>query len=714
MRHLIRCLAVLFGIALLSPYIVQAQVGSWWEDASLLNEPTLVYVGPGFFYQDQEIFVRSGQQAIRFYTEPFGHTRTEVRVDGGAWRVLLEESGVLFTDWPNPPIQTDRVHQVELKVWRDGVPDPVRTFRLVVVPRAERAFRDNSFNTMIMWPGAGGSRTTLDKPVLVVEGIDAENENFQEAYYALGADLFGVGQSRGADVVILDFEDGGQDLKRNAEVVEGGIGYLNSIRTGSKPLVVAGVSMGGVVSRYALASMGQRGVSHGASHFVSIDAPQQGATIDSELQLFLREFPCVLGSAPTPASIVSTAAKQLLTYSAFDHSSPSLHSRFYSELNGLNGGAGYPTQTENVGVAFSTSDPNPSVGDQWLEIRLPDRLCLSDEDQPDGDQHLYIEVGTEEARAGSFLPISATQIWGRSSGLMFELARTDGVDPTFIPYESALDIVNGQTRFDGAVITPPTSTEHDFFHPVLAAPILQRIGFPVPPLSASMSGPATLPKSSTGTWEAGYSGGEGAVSYAWEWKVQYSFCGGGPSAFSTQQTKNGLLDDGGVVTPHAVECDTWHSGGTNRTYSHCEWYDATLDLKVTVTRGDQVQTAFKTVQYGDGGGGFYSYADLSEDQLEVADSAVPEATELQHVAPNPARGQAVIRFSLVEGGRASVRLYDALGREVDVLLDAHRSAGYHEVPVNAAHFSPGVYLIQLMTTSLSGVTTSTSSITITR
>ena len=65
--------------------------------------------------------------------------------------------------------------------------------------------------------------------------------------------------------------------------------------------------------------------------------------------------------------------------------------------------------------------------------------------------------------------------------------------------------------------------------------------------------------------------------------------------------------------------------------------------------------------------------------------------------PNPASGAAAIPFSLPETGRVRLAVYDVLGREVAVLVDAEVAAGRHEAGLDAGRLAAGVYVVRLAT-----------------
>jgi hypothetical protein len=60
--------------------------------------------------------------------------------------------------------------------------------------------------------------------------------------------------------------------------------------------------------------------------------------------------------------------------------------------------------------------------------------------------------------------------------------------------------------------------------------------------------------------------------------------------------------------------------------------------------------------------------------------------------PNPARGQATIRFTLPEAANARLAVYDVLGREVAVLVDGRLEAGAHAATFDARGLPAGPYV----------------------
>ncbi|MEZ4702672.1 MAG: T9SS type A sorting domain-containing protein [Rhodothermales bacterium] len=65
--------------------------------------------------------------------------------------------------------------------------------------------------------------------------------------------------------------------------------------------------------------------------------------------------------------------------------------------------------------------------------------------------------------------------------------------------------------------------------------------------------------------------------------------------------------------------------------------------------------------------------------------------------PNPFNPTTTIRFALAEAQPVKLRVFDAVGREVRVLIDGTVDAGAHEVEFNAGTLASGLYLYRLET-----------------
>ena len=166
----------------------------------------------------------------------------------------------------------------------------------------------------------GKVRTCMEKPILIVEGVDygypgypagfrdqkyGENgyidllkgknwdvpsqiwknwESISEAPAAI--DRL---RKAGFDIVYVDLWDGEQDMNINAEVLIEVIKKVQQQMCG-REMHVLGVSMGGVVAKRALRLMENRGIPHCVLSFTSFDAPHQGANLSLGLQNTIKYF----------------------------------------------------------------------------------------------------------------------------------------------------------------------------------------------------------------------------------------------------------------------------------------------------------------------------------------------------------------------------------------------------------------------------------------
>ncbi len=77
-------------------------------------------------------------------------------------------------------------------------------------------------------------------------------------------------------------------------------------------------------------------------------------------------------------------------------------------------------------------------------------------------------------------------------------------------------------------------------------------------------------------------------------------------------------------------------------------------------------------------------------------AGVPAAFALAANYPNPFNPRTMVPFDVARPTQVRLAVFDTLGREVAVLLDAHLTAGQHSVPFHAASLPSGSYLIALL------------------
>ncbi|MEP7145804.1 MAG: S8 family serine peptidase, partial [bacterium] len=76
-------------------------------------------------------------------------------------------------------------------------------------------------------------------------------------------------------------------------------------------------------------------------------------------------------------------------------------------------------------------------------------------------------------------------------------------------------------------------------------------------------------------------------------------------------------------------------------------------------------------------------------------SNVPEKYSLSQNYPNPFNPNTKINFGLTKAGFTSLKIYDALGKEVSDIINTNLQAGSYEVEWNASAFTSGVYFYKI-------------------
>ena len=239
----------------------------------------------------------------------------------------------------------------------------------------------------------------LQKPVIIVEGFDANNEFTGEGVYNRlnSSNLANNLRARGYDLVILNFNNGGDLIQRNAYLLVRLIQIVNESKQNNCPIILTGFSMGGLVARYALNYMENRNMNHEVGLFFSYDAPQRGANISlvqqNVLEWLTRDAFLITVQSDfisQARALFSPAAQQMLLY----HTYTSKYERgiyngarytswdtdkkvqlnqkmvnFFNEMKGLVGGDGYPRNCRKIAASHGSWT---GVGQQYRGRRTAD------------------------------------------------------------------------------------------------------------------------------------------------------------------------------------------------------------------------------------------------------------------------------------------------------------------------------------------------------
>lgn len=252
--------------------------------------------------------------------------------------------------------------------------------------------------------------TQVTKPLIIIEGFDPENSfNYFDLVNdfgrgpgtlnviideATGLTLNQAIEDEDYDLVFVDFVNSTDYIQRNAYMVEEVIRQINQLKVGNEKNVVLGMSMGGLVGRYALRHMETSGETHETKLYISHDSPHQGANVPLAAQALVRHLvgeqislPVFLSLFIVPivdlednvdglsdgyALLQSPAAQQMLIYqlqgtgTSLSVNNSSLNSSFLSEYRTM----GYPQQNNirNIAIANGSECGNPLNFNPYADI----------------------------------------------------------------------------------------------------------------------------------------------------------------------------------------------------------------------------------------------------------------------------------------------------------------------------------------------------------
>ncbi|MEU5692232.1 hypothetical protein [Actinosynnema sp. NPDC020468] len=162
------------------------------------------------------------------------------------------------------------------------------------------------------WVYLANPKFGLARPVILSDGfnsgpssLDGLYDGLERGDYAFVSEL----RDRGHDLVLVGYKERSASILDNALFVQQVIRRAIAERVGEARLTVGGFSMGGLVTRYALAALERQEFDHETAVYVSYDSPHRGAWVPIALQNlahFLTSVPA-LGD-----QINSDASRQLL------------------------------------------------------------------------------------------------------------------------------------------------------------------------------------------------------------------------------------------------------------------------------------------------------------------------------------------------------------------------------------------------------------------
>ncbi|MBF8185698.1 hypothetical protein ITP53_08090 [Nonomuraea sp. K274] len=212
--------------------------------------------------------------------------------------------------------------------------------------------------------------SALVRPLILADGFNYGPSDLDELWQHLNAayekgtpGLLDQLRMMGIDVVLLGFDQRHTFIQANAAVAVSCVRRAITDREGDNPLVVGGVSMGGMITRYALARMESDGDDHQTDKYFSWDTPHLGAWIPLVLQqlAYLQESLTPNPGKPGQADLIrSPAAQQLLwgwvpneNYSGQVTTSSDLRNDFLEDLQRI---GWFPMRPYKLGLVNGTGD----------------------------------------------------------------------------------------------------------------------------------------------------------------------------------------------------------------------------------------------------------------------------------------------------------------------------------------------------------------------
>lgn len=206
-------------------------------------------------------------------------------------------------------------------------------------------------------------RKTVTRPLVLADGFNYGPSDLPDLWAHFnapyGKDEHFLDQllEAGVDVILLGFDERHTHIQANAEVAIALIRRL-AAQAAQGDLIVGGVSMGGMITRYALAKMEHDEEEHKTGTYFSWDTPHNGAWIPLILQQMAHFFEAFIPEVPDQPKqaelLRSPAAQQLLwawvensKYSGEVTRSP-LRAEFLRDLERV---GNFPAVPRKLGVA---------------------------------------------------------------------------------------------------------------------------------------------------------------------------------------------------------------------------------------------------------------------------------------------------------------------------------------------------------------------------
>jgi hypothetical protein len=151
------------------------------------------------------------------------------------------------------------------------------------------------------------------------------------------------------------------------------------------------------------------------------------------------------------------------------------------------------------------------------------------------------------------------------------------------------------------------------------------------------------------------------------------------------------LNNSGFDVERKTKTGEWNKitfirgNGTTTETKHYFFTDDVKDVKTS-----NVYYRLKQIDFD----GTFNYSN----EIEV-DINLPTKFQLEQNYPNPFNPVTIIKYQLPNKSLVTLKVFDILGKEVEILVNEEKDAGYYQLSFNASSLSSGIYFYTLQTGS---------------
>lgn len=210
------------------------------------------------------------------------------------------------------------------------------------------------------WVYYGEGSRGVSRPVIMADGFNLGKSDLTVLYAGLNRDypLITKLRKQGRTVILLGFEERTASILTNAEAAKAVIQRTINERSDSTQLAVGGFSMGGLITRYALAELEAQQVDHQTALYFSYDTPHRGGVIPIGIQAFAHFIPTLPGQQNDFAKQINSPASRQMLYRHYNSADGTnqqdpLRTGFLQKLEDV---GGWPQRPLKIAVANGTGN----------------------------------------------------------------------------------------------------------------------------------------------------------------------------------------------------------------------------------------------------------------------------------------------------------------------------------------------------------------------